>query len=80
MNYKLKNRYAKRINSLKKDLKKIIKRQRKSKEAIGKRIVNTSFALVGYTNSGKTTLFNKLTKKNEYAKDELIRNTRYKDK
>ena len=60
-----------RINSLKKDLKKIIKR-REYQRSNRKKSVNTSFALVGYTNSGKSTLFNKLTKKNEYVKDELF--------
>jgi len=60
-----------RINSVKKDLKKIIKR-RANQRSNRKKNVNRSFALVGYTNSGKSTLFNKLTKKNEYAKDELF--------
>lgn len=60
-----------RINSLKKDLKKIIKR-RDNQRSNRKKNINTSYALVGYTNSGKSTLFNKLTKKNEYAKDELF--------
>jgi|TARA_Y100000389_G_scaffold79593_1_gene76331 GTP-binding protein HflX len=60
-----------RINSVKKDLKKIIKR-RANQRNNRKKNVNKSFALVGYTNSGKSTLFNKLTKKNEYAKDELF--------
>ena len=60
-----------RINSLKKDLKKIIKR-RDNQRNNRKKNINTSYALVGYTNSGKSTLFNKLTKKNEYAKDELF--------
>ena len=60
-----------RINSVKKDLKKIIKR-RANQRSNRKKNINTSFALVGYTNSGKSTLFNKLTKKNEYTKDELF--------
>ncbi len=60
-----------RINSLKKDLKKIIKR-RDNQRSNRKKNINTSYALVGYTNSGKSTLFNKLTKKNEYTKDELF--------
>ena len=51
-----------RINSVKKDLKKIIKR-RANQRNNRKKNVNKSFALVGYTNSGKSTLFNKLTKK-----------------
>ena len=60
-----------RINSVKKDLKKIIKR-RANQRSNRKKNINRSFALVGYTNSGKSTLFNKLTKKNEYSKDELF--------
>jgi GTP-binding protein HflX len=60
-----------RINSLKKDLKKIIKR-RDNQRSNRKKNINTSYALVGYTNSGKSTLFNKLTKKKEYTKDELF--------
>ena len=60
-----------RINYVKKDLKKIIKR-RANQRNNRKKNVNKSFALVGYTNSGKSTLFNKLTKKNEYSKDELF--------
>ena len=60
-----------RINSVKKDLKKIIKR-RANQRNNRKKNINRSFALVGYTNSGKSTLFNKLTKKNEYSKDELF--------
>ncbi len=60
-----------RINTVKKDLKKVIKR-RDNQRSNRKKNINTSYALVGYTNSGKSTLFNKLTKKNEYAKDELF--------
>jgi len=60
-----------RINTVKKDLKKIIKR-RGNQRSNRKKNINTSYALVGYTNSGKSTLFNKLTKKSEYVKDELF--------
>ena len=60
-----------RINAVKKDLKKIIKR-RGNQRNNRKKNINTSYALVGYTNSGKSTLFNKLTKKSEYVKDELF--------
>ena len=60
-----------RINTVKKDLKKIIKR-RVNQRNNRKKNINTSYALVGYTNSGKSTLFNKLTKKSEYVKDELF--------
>ena len=60
-----------RINTVKKDLKKIIKR-RVNQRNNRKKNINTSYALVGYTNSGKSTLFNMLTKKSEYVKDELF--------
>ena len=60
-----------RINIVKNDLKKIIKR-RSNQRSNRKKNLNKSFALVGYTNSGKSTLFNKLTKKNVYVKDELF--------
>ena len=60
-----------RINVVKKDLKKIIKRRFNQRNNRRKNI-NKSFALVGYTNSGKSTLFNILTKKNVYVKDELF--------
>ena len=60
-----------RIDAVKKELKKIIKR-RNNQRNNRKKNVTSSFALVGYTNSGKSTLFNVLTKKNEYSKDELF--------
>ena len=60
-----------RIDAVKKELKKIIKR-RNNQRNNRKKNVRNSFALVGYTNSGKSTLFNVLTKKNEYTKDELF--------
>ena len=60
-----------RIDAVKKELKKIIKR-RNNQRYNRKKNVSHSFALVGYTNSGKSTLFNVLTKKSEYAKDELF--------
>ena len=60
-----------RIDAVKKELKKIIKRRNNQRNNRKKNVTN-SFALVGYTNSGKSTLFNVLTKKNEYSKDELF--------
>ena len=60
-----------RINSVKKDLKKIIKR-RDNQRNNRRKNVDITFALVGYTNSGKSTLFNKLTKNKVYVKDELF--------
>jgi len=57
------------INVLKKKLEKIEKQsntQRKSRRGI------VRVALVGYTNAGKSTLMNKLSKDKVYAKDELF--------
>ncbi len=60
-----------KIINIKKKLKKVQKRrdiQRKS------RVRNNfkTFALVGYTNAGKSLLFNKLTKNNELSKNKLF--------
>ncbi len=60
-----------KIINIKKRLKKVQKRrdiQRKSR----KRKQFKTFALVGYTNAGKSLLFNKLTKKNELSKNKLF--------
>lgn len=57
------------ITLLKKKLEKIEKQsqtQRKSRQGI------VRVALVGYTNAGKSTLMNKLSKEEVYAKDELF--------
>ncbi|QOG40380.1 GTPase HflX [Neisseria gonorrhoeae] len=62
---------AHRINALKKQLANLKKQRalrRKSRES--GRI--KTFALVGYTNVGKSSLFNRLTKSGIYAKDQLF--------
>lgn len=61
----------KRINTLEKSLNKIIKRRdllRKQREKNNIPIVS----IVGYTNSGKTTLFNALTLENSYTENMLF--------
>ncbi|CKK83953.1 GTP-binding protein [Neisseria meningitidis] len=62
---------AHRINALKKQLANLKKQRalrRKSRES---GTIKT-FALVGYTNVGKSSLFNRLTKSGIYAKDQLF--------
>ena len=66
-----KRQLTEKINRLKKKIKKIIsnrdiQRYRRKKNKV------PVIALVGYTNSGKSTLFNKLTKSNVLSKDMLF--------
>ena len=66
-----KRQLTEKINRLKKKIKKIIsirdiQRYRRKKNKL------PVIALVGYTNSGKSTLFNKLTKSNVLSKDMLF--------
>lgn len=60
-----------RIVRLKKDLEEV-KRTRHLHRQARKRIPYPIVALVGYTNAGKSTLFNRLTKSEVYAQDQLF--------
>ena len=60
-----------KINKITKDIEKV-KKTRKLHRDARKKIPYPLVALVGYTNAGKSTLFNKLTNSNVYAKDKLF--------
>lgn len=60
-----------RITRLKKELEKVV-RTRHLHRAARKRVPYPIVALVGYTNAGKSTLFNTLTNAEVYAKDQLF--------
>ena len=60
-----------RIKQLKKRLEKVRKRRQQGRRARHKAQVPT-VSLVGYTNAGKSTLFNYLTHANVYAQDQLF--------
>ena len=60
-----------KINKISKDIEKV-KKTRKLHRDARKKIPYPLIALVGYTNAGKSTLFNKLTNSNVYAKDKLF--------
>jgi GTP-binding protein HflX len=60
-----------RIKSVKERLVKV-KRQRSTQRRARERSGNFSVALVGYTNAGKSTLFNALVKARAYAADQLF--------
>ncbi|WP_338809723.1 GTPase HflX [Neisseria leonii] len=60
-----------KINALKKQLKNVEKqRETRRKARLAGRL--PTFALVGYTNTGKSSLFNRLTKAGVLAKDQLF--------
>ena len=60
-----------RMNKLRSQLRKI-KNQRHTSRRLRSRRGVFSVALIGYTNAGKTTLFNRLTKAKEYVADALF--------
>ncbi|MCP5916363.1 50S ribosome-binding GTPase, partial [Klebsiella pneumoniae] len=60
-----------RIKSLKQQLIKV-KRQRNTQRRGRERTGTFRISLVGYTNAGKSTLFNALTKAGTYAADQLF--------
>ena len=60
-----------RIKNLKKRLDKA-HNQKKLNSYARKKSMNKSVALVGYTNAGKTTLFNNLTNSNQFAENKLF--------
>jgi GTP-binding protein HflX len=49
-----------------------LKRQRQTQRRARRRSRTLAVSLVGYTNAGKSTLFNKLTHSNTYAADQLF--------
>ncbi|MDO4643370.1 MAG: GTPase HflX [Cardiobacteriaceae bacterium] len=62
---------AGRIKQLQRRLDKVQKQREENRKARGRRDMPT-VALAGYTNSGKSTLFNILTEANVYAQDQLF--------
>ncbi len=64
-------RIRERMKSIRKELEGVT-RHREQHRALRKRHRIPTFALVGYTNSGKSTLLNKLTKSNVLAKDQVF--------
>lgn len=62
---------AQKLTRLRKRLKEV-KKQRAVQSQNRQRSKWPTFALVGYTNAGKSTLFNRLTKANVIAKDQLF--------
>ena len=60
-----------KILRIKKDLEKV-KQTRRIQRSARKRIPYPVVALVGYTNAGKSTLFNRLTRSGVYAADQLF--------
>ncbi len=59
----------KRISELKRDLEKVLHRKEREVAARSDRM---TVSLIGYTNAGKSTLLNKLTAGEVYAKDQLF--------
>ncbi len=64
-------RIHKRIDDIKQKLETVKKNRAQIRKKRQKKSI-PSFALIGYTNAGKSTLINRLTKSDVYAKDELF--------
>lgn len=64
-------RIRKRLEVIRKQLKEVEKRRAQHRYA-RKRNQVPSYALIGYTNAGKSSLLNRLTKSEIYAKDQLF--------
>jgi GTPase len=62
---------ANRIRTIKKRLKKVINQREQGRKARKKAAIAT-VSFVGYTNTGKSTLFNQLTDSHVYAADQLF--------